>query len=164
MAQKVGTILHKQMEAVGASGLRSYAGFKAVAGLLNELATVSSKQILEEIEKDQPKLAIGIRDLMFTFEDLLTVSEVSIRELVAAADKRTLAMALKGSNDNLRAHLLKAMSTRAIEMLKDDMDVMGPVRTKDVVQAQQELLVLARKLEAEGKMTLKLEGDDELAV
>jgi flagellar motor switch protein FliG len=164
MAQKVGVILHKRMEAMGSNGRRSYAGFKAVADLLNRLDQAASKTILEQIETEEPKLAIGIRNLMFTFDDLLTVSEASIRELMAAVDKRVLALALKGSKENLRAHLLKAMSTRAVEMLKDDMEAMGPVRTKEVGAAQQEMLVLARTLESQGKMTLKLESDDELAV
>lgn len=164
MAQKVGVILHRRMEAMGSNGRRSYAGFKAVADMLNRLDMVSSKTILEELERDEPKLAIGIRNLMFTFEDLLTVSEPSIRELIAAVDKRILALSLKGARENLKAHLFKAMSTRAVEMLKDDMDAMGPVRTKEVARAQQEMLVLAHSLEAEGRMTLKLEADDELAV
>jgi flagellar motor switch protein FliG len=164
MAQKVGVILHKRMDAMGSTGRRSYAGFKSVADMLNRLDMVSSKTILEDLEKEQPKLATGIRNLMFTFEDLLTVPEAGIREIVAALDKRVLAVALKGAKENLKAHLLKAMSSRAIEMLKDDMDAMGPVRTKEVARAQQEMLTLAHSLEAEGKVTLKMEADDELAV
>jgi flagellar motor switch protein FliG len=164
MAVKVGVILHKRMDAMGSTGRRSYAGFKSVADMLNRLDMVSSKTILEELEKEQPKLATGIRNLMFTFEDLLTVPEAGIREIVAALDKRVLAVALKGAKENLKAHLLKAMSSRAIEMLKDDMDAMGPVRTKEVARAQQEMLTLAHALEAEGKITLKIEADDELAV
>jgi flagellar motor switch protein FliG len=164
MAEKVGVILHRRMEAMGSNGRRSYAGFKAVADMLNRLDMVSSKTIIEAIEVDEPKLAIGIRNLMFTFEDLLTVPEASVRELVAAVDKRILALSLKGAKENLKAHLFKAMSTRAVEMLKDDMEAMGPVRTKEVARAQQELLVMAHSLEAEGKITLKLEADDELAV
>jgi flagellar motor switch protein FliG len=139
-----GVILHRRMEALGSNGRRSYAGFKAVADLLNRLDQVSSKTILEQIEGQEPKLAIGIRNLMFTFEDLLTVPEASIRELVAAVDKRLLALALKGAKENLKAHLFKAMSSRAVEMLKDDMESMGPVRTKEVGAAQQEMLVVAR--------------------
>jgi flagellar motor switch protein FliG len=164
MAQKVGVILHRRLDSMGSAGRRSYAGFKAVADMLNRLDMVSSKTILEEIERDEPKLAIGIRNLMFTFEDLLTVSEVSVRELVAAVDKRVLALSLKGAKEDLKAHLFKAMSTRAVEMLKDDMEAMGPVRTKEVARAQQELLVMAHQMEAEGRITLKLEADDELAV
>jgi flagellar motor switch protein FliG len=164
MAQKVGVILHRRMESLGSTGRKSYAGFRAVADMLNRLDQEASKGILEKIEMEAPKLAIGIRNLMFTFEDLLTVSETSIRELMSAVDKRILALALKGAKEDLKAHMFKAMSSRAVEMLKDDMESMGPVRTKEVARAQQEMLVLARSLEAEGKITLKLEADDELAV
>jgi flagellar motor switch protein FliG len=71
---------------------------------------------------------------------------------------------LKGAKDNVKAHLFRAMSSRAVEMLKEDMEVMGPVRMRDVGLAQQELLALARQLESEGKMILKMEVDDDLAV
>jgi flagellar motor switch protein FliG len=164
MAQTVAMTLHKRMEKMGSSGRKSYSGFKAVAELLNRLDQVESKGILEEIEVTEPQTAIGIRNLMFTFEDLLTVPPESIREFVSAADKKVLAMALKGGRDNMKAHLFKAMSSRAVEMLKEDMEVMGPVRMRDVGHAQQELLALARQLESEGRMMLKLEVDDDLAV
>jgi flagellar motor switch protein FliG len=94
----------------------------------------------------------------------VTVPAESIREFVSAADKKVLATALKGAKDNVKAHLFKAMSSRAVEMLKEDMEVMGPVRMRDVGLAQQELLALARQLESEGKMILKMEVDDDLAV
>lgn len=164
MAQTVAMALHKRMEKMGSSGRKSYSGFKAVAELLNRLDQTESKVILEDIEQDEPKVAIGIRELMFTFEDFLTVPAESIREFVGAADKKVLAMALKGGKENIKAHLFKAMSSRAVEMLKEDMDVMGPVRMRDVGAAQQELLALARQLESEGRMILKMEVDDDLAV
>ncbi len=164
MAQTVAMALHKRMEKMGSSGRKSYSGFKAVAELLNRLDQVESKVILEEIEQNEPKVAIGIRELMFTFEDLLTVPPESIREFVGAADKKVLAMALKGGRDNVKAHLFKAMSSRAVEMMKEDMEAMGPVRMKEVGKAQQELLALARQLESEGRMILKMEVDDDLAV
>ncbi|MEO6817024.1 MAG: flagellar motor switch protein FliG, partial [Edaphobacter sp.] len=164
MAQTVALVLHKRMEGAGSSGRKSYSGFKAVAELLNRLDQVESKGILEEIEHDEPQIAIGIRNLMFTFEDLVTVPPESIREFVAAADKKILALALKGGRDNVKAHLFKAMSSRAVEMLKEDMEVMGPVRMKEVNHAQQELLALARQLEGEGRMILKMEVDDDLAI
>jgi flagellar motor switch protein FliG len=164
MAQTVAMTLHKRMEKMGSNGRKSYSGFKAVAELLNRLDQGESKGILEEIEQNEPKVAIGIRELMFTFEDLLTVPSESIREFVASADRKTLAVALKGGKDNVKAHLFKAMSSRAVEMLKEDMEVMGPVRMRDVNAAQQELLTLARQLESDGKMILKMEVDDDLAI
>jgi flagellar motor switch protein FliG len=131
---------------------------------LNRLDQGESRGILEEIEQNEPKVAIGIRELMFVFEDLCTVPAESIREFVSEADKKTLAIALKGGKDNVKAHLFKAMSSRAVEMLKEDMEVMGPVRMRDVNAAQQELLALARQLESEGRMILKMEVEDDLAV
>ena len=164
MAQKVALVLHRRMDSLGFNGRKSYAGYKAVAELLNLLDQGASKTILEEIESTEPKVAIEIRTLMFTFEDLLTVPQQSIRELVAAADKRMLAMALKGGKENVKAHIYKAMSSRAAAMLKEDMEAMGPVRSRDVSAAQQELLSLANKLEAEGKIVLRMETDNDLAV
>jgi flagellar motor switch protein FliG len=162
MAQKVAHILHRRLESVGDTGRKSYSGFKAVADLLNRLNAEESKKILETIEDQQPELALGIRNLMFTFEDLVTVPPATIREIVSGVDKRQLALALRGANEELRAQIFKAMSSRAVEMLKEDMEVLGPVRSREVAQAQQEILNLARRLEAEGKVVLKLETGDEM--
>jgi flagellar motor switch protein FliG len=164
MAQKVAHILHRRLESVGDNARRSYSGFKAVADLLNRLNAEESKKILETIEESSPELALSVRNLMFTFEDLVTVPAATIREIVSGVDKRQLAMALRGANDELRAQIFKAMSSRAVEMLKEDMEVLGPVRSREVAQAQQEILNLARRLEAEGKVVLKLETGDEMLV
>jgi flagellar motor switch protein FliG len=162
MAQKVAHILHRRLESVGDTARKSYSGFKAVADLLNRLNAEESKKILETIEEGQPELALNIRNLMFTFEDLITVPPATIREIVSGVDKRQLALALRGAQDELRAQIFKSMSSRAVEMLKEDMEVLGPVRSREVAQAQQEILNLARRLEAEGKVVLKLESGDEM--
>jgi len=162
MAQKVALILHRRLENVGDTKRKSYSGFKAVADLLNRVNAEESKRILEELEEGQPELALNIRNLMFTFEDLVTVPPATIREIVSGVDKRQLALALRGANDELRAQIFKAMSSRAVEMLKEDMEVLGPVRSREVAAAQQEILNLARRLEAEGKVILKLETGDEM--
>jgi flagellar motor switch protein FliG len=162
MAQKVALILHRRLESVGDTARRSYSGFKAVADLMNRLNAEEAKKILEAIEEDQPELALSIRNLMFTFEDLITVPPATIREIVSGVDKRQLALALRGANEDLRAQIFKAMSSRAVEMLKEDMEVLGPVRSREVAAAQQEILNLARRLEAEGKVILKLETGDEM--
>jgi flagellar motor switch protein FliG len=162
MAQKVALILHRRLENVGDTQRKSYSGYKAVADLLNRVNAEESKRILETIEEGQPELALSIRNLMFTFEDLLTVPPTSIREIVSGVDKRQLALALRGANEELRAQIFKAMSSRAVEMLKEDMEVLGPVRSREVALAQQEILNLARRLEAEGKIILKMETGDEM--
>ena len=162
MAQKVAHILHRRLESMGDTARKSYSGFKAVADLLNRVNAEESKKILETIEDGAPELALSIRNLMFTFEDLVTVPPATIREIVSGVDKRQLAMALRGANEELRAQIFKSMSSRAVEMLKEDMEVLGPVRSREVAQTQQEILNLARRLEAEGKVVLKLETGDEM--
>ena len=162
MAQKVAQILHRRLESMGDTQRQNYSGFKAVADLLNRQNAEESKHILEVIENDDAELALSIRNLMFTFEDLVAVPAASIREIVSGVDKRQLALALRGAHEELRATVFKAMSTRAVEMLKEDMEVLGPVRSREVAQAQQEILNLARRLESEGKVILKLEAGDEM--
>ena len=164
IAQKVAMALHKRLEALGEQHRRAYAGVQGVADLLNRVDPLTSKTILESIERDDPKLALGIRNLMFTFQDLMGVPEAGIRELLGSVDKKTLAMALRGATEELKNFIFKSMSSRAVEMLKEDMEILGPVRARDVNKAQQEIVAAARKLEGEGKISLGAETEDEYVV
>jgi flagellar motor switch protein FliG len=164
MAEKVSVVLNRRLQSLGEQSRKTYAGFKSVADVMNRLEGGLAKSILDAIEQEDAKLAINIRNLMFTFEDLLGVSDVHVREWLSAMDKKTLAIALKGASNDLKDHIFRAMSSRAVEMLKEDMEALGPVRAKEVAQAQQEAVTLLRKLEAEGKVILKTDGDDEYVV
>ena len=164
MAEKVSKILSQRLKAVGENGKRAYSGFQSVADIMNCIDTTVAQEILEGIENEEPTLAISIRDLMFTFEDLLQVGESQIRELTGSIDKKTLATALKGTNEDLKNHFFRTMSSRAVEMLKEDMDSLGPIRSKSVIKAQTEIVVIARQLESEGKIVLKGEANDEYIV
>jgi flagellar motor switch protein FliG len=101
---------------------------------------------------------------MFTFEDFLEVQDSGLRELLGQIDKKTLAIALKGSTEALKNHFFKCMSSRAVEMLKEDMDSLGPLRSRDVGAAQQEIVTAARRLETEGKIVLKAEQEESYVV
>jgi flagellar motor switch protein FliG len=164
VAQKVALSLNKHLESLGEQSRRAYAGFKGAADLLNQIEPVSSKGILETIEKEDPTMALAIRNLMFTFEDLLGVPETGIRELLGQLDKKTLALSLRGATEELKNLIFKSMSSRAVDMLKEDMEVLGPVRSKDVNQAQREIVEVARRLEAEGKLVLSAESQEEYVV
>lgn len=164
MAQKVTVVLHRRLQSKGEQSRRVFPGFKSAADLMNRLEPEAMKSVLESIEAADAKLALNIRNLMFTYDDLLTLPETSIRELVAKLDKKVLTLALKGSSEEMRNHLMKAISARAYEMLKEDMDVMGPVRSRDVNKAKEEVIAVARQLEAEGKILLKPESGDEYIV
>jgi flagellar motor switch protein FliG len=161
MAERVSLVLHKRLEALGEQGRRAYAGLRGVADLMNRLDLATGKSILESIEKEDPKLALSIRNLMFTFEDLLAVPEAGIRELLGQMDKKTLASALRGASEELKSYIFKSMSSRAVEMLKEDMEVLGPIKSREISKAQLEAVAVARRLEAEGKLSLTPEGEDE---
>lgn len=164
MAEKVSVVINRKLQGLGEQRHRTYAGFKSVADLMNRMEPIAAKEILKFIEAEQPDLALNIRNLMFTFEDFLSVPESGLRELVAALDKKTLALALKGAAEELKAHLFKTMSSRAVEMLKEDMEALGAVSRKDVAKAQQEIIAAARSLEADGKLVLRPEADDDYIV
>jgi flagellar motor switch protein FliG len=164
MAEKVSYVLAQRLKAVGEQGKRAYSGFQSAADIMNCIDTTVAQEILVDIENEEPTLAISIRDLMFTFDDLLQVGEAQIRELTGAIDKKILATALKGTNEQLKNHFFRTMSSRAIEMLKEDIEALGPVRSKDVIKAQSDIVATARQLESEGKIVLKGEANDEYVV
>ena len=164
MAEKVSVILNRRLQSLGEQKRRTYSGFKSVAELMNRLESDTAHAILQTIEQDEPKLSLEIRSLMFTFEDFLQVPELSLREVTSQVDKRVLAIALKGATEELRTCIFRTMSSRAVDMMKEEIEVLGPVRGKDVAKAQQEIVSIARKLESEGKLVLKVDGSDEYIV
>jgi flagellar motor switch protein FliG len=163
-AAKASQVINRRFSSAGKTAKRADTGLKTLVDLLNQLAPPAAKEILETIESTEPELANSIRDLMFTFENFLGVSEPDMRELITMVDKKILATALKGASEELRAHIYKTMSSRAVEMMKEDSEMMGPVRGKDVAKAQSEMIAIARKLEAEGRMALRSQGEDEYVV
>ncbi len=164
MVQKISLILSRKMMSLGDQSRRGFGGAKAVADLLNIVEESLSTTILQAVEQENPQLALSIRNFMFTFQDFLEVPEASLRELLGQLDKKALATALKGASEELKDHFFKCMSSRAAEMLKEDMEAMGPTRSREVSQAQLDAISLARKLESQGKMTLKNETEDALVV
>jgi flagellar motor switch protein FliG len=164
VVQRIAMVLHTKLESLGEQKRRSYGGVDAVAELMNRMDVPMTKSILEMIEQEDAQLAVSIRNSMFTFEDLVEVPDASIRELVGQVDKKTLAMAMKGASEQLKGHLLKSMSSRAAEIMKEDMEALGPLRSRDVHQAQQEVVNLARQLESQGKVILKPETEEAYVV
>lgn len=164
MVKRISVVLHKKLASLGEQSRRAYGGVSAVAEMLNNVDPKHCQEILTAIEQQDPQLSLAIRDLMFAFEDLSTIPEASMREVLSQVDKKTLATALKGASEDLKNHFFKSMSSRAVEMLKEDIEALGPVRSSQVHQAQQEIVNLARKLEADGKIALKSYGEDAYVV
>lgn len=160
IAERISTAVHRRLRSAGEVNKRTYSGFQNVAALMNSIDSETSREILENIEGQDTKLAASIRELMFTFEDFGRLEDSHLRELSSAVDRKVLALALKGATPELRDRFFKLMSSRAVEMLKEDMDALGPVRGKDVAKAHGEMVSLARKLEEEGKLSLRSDEGD----
>jgi flagellar motor switch protein FliG len=160
MLTKVSLVLRKKLAGLAKESRRPYGGISAAAGMLNRLNPKSSKLILESLENSDPSLAETIRNHMFTFEDLRSLPPASLREILGQMpNKKALATALKGAREEVRAAIYKSMSSRAVEMLKEDMEALGPLPIEQVQQAQKEVVAVARKLEADGKISLRSSGD-----
>ncbi len=152
---KIATVIDQKLKALGEFSRESYGGVRAVSEMFNRLDSNSSREILEKIATTNADLVETIRHLMFVFEDLMLIDELGIKEVLARVDRKVLTVALKGTSEQLRDHFLKAMSQRGAEMLKEDMEVMGAVKIKEVESAQQQIIAIVRQLESEGALSLK---------
>jgi flagellar motor switch protein FliG len=152
---KIATVIDQKLKALGEFSRESYGGVRAVSEMFNRLDSNSSREILEKIEHSDSTLVETIRHLMFVFEDLMLIDELGIKEVLARVDRKVLTVALKGTSEQLKEHFLKAMSQRGAEMLREDMDVMGAVKIKDVEASQQQIIAIVRQLESEGTVNLK---------
>jgi flagellar motor switch protein FliG len=152
---KIAAIIGTKLKSLGEFSRESYGGVRAVAEMFNRLDSTSSKEILEIIEQSDANLVATIRHLMFVFEDLLLIDQAGIKEILGKVDRKVLTIALKGTSDQLKEHILSCMSQRGAEMLKEDMDALGPIKIKEVEAAQQQIIAIVRQLESEGTVSLK---------
>jgi flagellar motor switch protein FliG len=152
---KIATVIGSKLKTLGELSREAYGGVHAVAEMFNRLDSNTSKDILDTIEKANPSLVETIRHLMFVFEDLLLLDVNAIKEVLAKMDRKILTVALKGTSEAMKNHMLQAMSQRGAEMLREDMDALGPIKIKEVEAAQQQIISVVRQLETEGVLSLK---------
>jgi flagellar motor switch protein FliG len=150
VVSRISTVIEQRLSTLGGPSREQHGGVRAVAELFNRLERTVSAPVLESIETRRPDLAVSIRNLMFVFDDLASVDDTGIREIVQRADKKGLTLALKGASEDIRQRFFNNMSKRAADMLKEEMEVLGAVRLRDVEKAQQDIVAIARKLEEEG--------------
>jgi len=143
---------------------RKFDGVEILASILNEVGGDAEEVILSHIEKEDGDLADSIRQKMFIFEDLLQAEDRSFREILQNVDNQGLAKALKTAPEELKEKIFNNLSERAADMLKEDMEIMGPIRLKEVEEAQQNILRITKKLEAEGKIVLAGKGSEDTFV
>src|SRR5262245_2781022 len=150
---RVSTVIEQRLRALGGQTREQRGGVRAVAELFNRLDRGVSRVALERLESIAPDTASAIRNLMFVFEDLINIEESGIREIVNRADKKVLTVALKGASEAIRQRFFTNMSKRAVDLMKEELDMLGAVRLREVEKAQHEVVGIARKLEEEGLIT-----------
>jgi flagellar motor switch protein FliG len=151
---QVADVIGQKLKTLGETGKEVRGGARAVAEILGRLQTEAANEILAGLENRDGGIAGSIRDLMFTFEELENVDVSGIRELISKVDRKVLTLSLKGTGESLRQHIVQAMSQRSAEMLREDMEALGPVKIKEVEAAQQQIITIARQLEKEGRLSL----------
>ncbi|MEW5981071.1 MAG: flagellar motor switch protein FliG [Acidobacteriota bacterium] len=161
---RISSVLEKRLKMLGVETHESAGGARAVAELLNHLDRSLSQSVLGGIEGDEPELAVSIRNLMFVFDDLLSIEDSALREIAQQVDKKVLTLALKGASEEIRAKFFKNMSSRAAGLIREDMDMLGAVRLRDVEQAQQEIVSMVRRLEEQGLLTTGAAGGEAYVV
>jgi flagellar motor switch protein FliG len=152
---KIAVVIGSKLKSLGELSREAYGGVHAVAEMFNRLDSNTSKDILDNIEQANPTLVEMIRHLMFVFEDLLLLNVNSLKEVLAKVDRKILTLALKGTSEQMKNHMLQAMSQRGAEMLREDMEALGPIKIKEVEAAQQQIIAVVRQLESEGVISLK---------
>ena len=152
--RRVSVVLDQKLKSVGDYSRQAVGGVRAVAEMCNRLDRETARKMLEEIEATSPDLALEIRNRMVTFDDLLLVDDIGIREILQRVDKKVLTLALKGTMPELQQRFFSNMSTRAVEMMKEEMDYLGQVRVKDVSNAQREVVDILRDLDDKGIVSL----------
>lgn len=148
----------KLSSAVMSQAFSSVGGVKSLVEVLNYVDRTTEKTILESLTDNSPELADEIKKLMFVFEDILTLDDASIQKVMREVDGKELALALKGVGEEVQTRIFKNMSERAATMLKEDMEFMGPVRLRQVEEAQQRIVGIVRRLEEAGEIVVARGG------
>ena len=156
LERKLSSLLNQDYTIVG--------GVDAIVDILNTVDRGTEKHIMESLEIEEPELADEIRKKMFVFEDILLLDDRAIQRVLRDVDNNDLSIALKGANEEVQNVIFKNLSKRLAAMIKEDMEFMGPVRMKDVEEAQQKIVGVIRKLEDSAEIVISRGGGDEIIV
>ncbi|HEY3781299.1 MAG TPA: flagellar motor switch protein FliG [Fimbriimonadaceae bacterium] len=156
LEKKVSSILNQEMTKAG--------GPKALVDLLNRVDRSTERLIMDSLSESNPELAETVKNMMFVFEDIVQLDDRAVQQILKEVDLKELATALKGVNNDVQNKVFRNMSERAVNMLKEDMDFMGPVRLKVVEESQQKIVGVIRRLEEAGELTIGRGGDEDVLV
>ncbi|MCS5696670.1 flagellar motor switch protein FliG [Desulfofundulus thermocisternus] len=139
-------------------------GVKTLVNILNRVDRSTEKTILEELEVSDPELADEVRKMMFVFEDIVKLHDTAIQRVLREVDTKDLARAMRGANEEVNERIFKNMSRRAAEMLREEIQFMGPVRLRDVEEAQQRIVQIIRRLDETGEIIIARGGEDAIII
>ena len=162
--KEVERVLERKLSSLVNQDYTIVGGVDAIVNILNTVDRSTEKHIMEALEIEEPELADEIRKKMFVFEDILLLDDRAIQRVLRDVDNSDLGVALKGANEEVQNVIFKNLSKRLTTMIKEDMEFMGPVRMKDVEEAQQKIVSVIRKLEDAGEIVISRGGGDEIVV
>ncbi len=162
--KQVEKVLEKKLASLVNQDYTIVGGIDSIVSILNTVDRSTEKHIMESLEVEEPELADDIRRKMFVFEDILLLDNRAIQTVLREVDNNELAVALKNANDDVKQIIFDNLSSRLSTMIKEDMEFMGPVKLKDVEDAQQKIVNIIRKLEDSGEIVISRGGGDELVV
>ena len=162
--QEVEAVLEKKVASLANQDFTIAGGVDSIVEILNSVDRATEKHILETLEIEEPELADEIRKKMFVFEDILLLDDKSIQRVLREVDNSELAIAMKAANEQVQEAIFNNLSKRLAVMIKEDMEFMGPVRMKDVEEAQQKIVNIIRKLEDSGEIIISRGGGDDIVV
>ena len=162
--REVERVLEKKLSTLSSEDYTAAGGVESIVEILNMVDRSTEKTIVESLEEDDPELAEEIKKRMFVFEDIVLLDDRAIQKVLREVDTAELAKALKSVDSEVQDKIYRNMSKRASTLLKEDMDYMGPIRLKDVEEAQQRIVAIIRKLEEQGEIVVARAGEEELVV
>lgn len=162
--KEVEGVLRDKLSTVFQQDFTQAGGLGTVVDILNRVDRGTEKLILEELEKEDAELADEIRQRMFIFEDIITLDDASIQRVVREVESKDLARALKGASEEVKDRIFRNISKRAAEMLQEDLEFMGPVRLREVEEAQQRIVAIIRRLDESGEIIISRGGEDAIIV
>ena len=164
MLQEVDKVLQSQLIAIGGKEGKKVGGTQSVAEILNAVERSVEEEVMSEIEEESAQLAEEIRELMFVFDDIINLDDRAVREVLKEVSNEDLTLALKTASDELKEKFFSNLSERAANMIREDLEIMGPVKLSEVEAAQQNIVKVVRRLEAEGRIVIAGKGGGDILV
>ncbi|WP_037325673.1 flagellar motor switch protein FliG [Anaerovibrio sp. RM50] len=162
--REVERVLERKLSALVTQDFTDAGGVKAIVEVLNRVDRATEKGIVDALEVDNPELTEEIKKLMFVFEDIVMIDDRSLQMVLREVDTKDLSLALKATNQDVQAKVFKNMSKRAGDMLREEIEYMGPVKIRDVEEAQQRIVNVIRRLEEKGEIVISRGKGDEMIV